>query len=500
MALRACLAETNKMLSLQTFDSMEVRLDGKPLKLPASRKTRALLAYLVLSGVSQRRDRLCELLWGIRDDSRGALRWSLCKLRPILNAGGRERLLADRDRVQIDAQAIAVDFHVARACVTDDRASTADLARAWEQTRLPLMQDCELPGQPAFTAWLEEQRLEVQKLRVQLAQRLALSSEVSAEEAELWTQRWVSDAQDISRVGRESGAASNDDGNTAPHAGAGATHRPAQGARVRDWLELEGRLRRALRDGALKLAYQPKFRTHDHELVGVEALLRWNDVEYGDVSPARFVPIAEGSGLIVEIGMWVMRTACRQLRRWLDRGIRIPVAINCSAKELLHADPARVLEAAAAAAGVPTSLIEIELTESMLIDDSPAVQATLRRFRQLGCRIALDDFGTGYSSLAYITRFPPDRIKIDKMFVRSVDSSPGDAAVANAILSLAASLNLVVTAEGVERQEQLEWLRSRGCHEIQGSLLSAPLFAAELEAQFFSADTAAEPAPTLMAS
>lgn len=270
------------------------------------------------------------------------------------------------------------------------------------------------------------------------------------------------------------------------NSGAVAAYTPAMSARMRDWLELEGRLRRAVRDDLLRLEYQPKFRLSDNKLVGVEALLRWRDAEYGDISPNRFVEIAEDSGLIIEMGAWVMRAVCRQMRQWLDRGISVPVAINCSAKELLHGDPARVLEAEAAAANVSTALIEIELTESLLIQDSAAVQSVLGRFRQLGCEIALDDFGTGYSSLAYITRFPPDRIKIDKAFVRAVDRSPGDAAVANAILSLAESLNLVVIAEGVERHEQLAWLRARGCHEAQGFLLSMPLSPAELEARYFS--------------
>src|SRR5690606_37956882 len=150
----------------------------------------------------------------------------------------------------------------------------------------------------------------------------------------------------------------------------------------------------------------------------------------------------EDSGLIIDLGGWVVRAACRQMRRWLDRGWRVPVAINCSGKELLHGDPARVLETEAAIAGVPTSLIEIEITETLLVNDSAAVQNVLQRLRQLGCRIALDDFGTGYSSLAYLTHFPPDRIKIDKAFVRDVDRSSSDAAIANAILSLASSLDL----------------------------------------------------------
>jgi diguanylate cyclase (GGDEF)-like protein len=275
------------------------------------------------------------------------------------------------------------------------------------------------------------------------------------------------------------------------NSGAVAAYMPAMSARMRDWLELEGRLRRAVHDDLLHLAFQPKFRIKDNKLVGVEALLRWRDAEYGDISPNRFIEIAEDSGLILDMSAWVMRTVCRQLRKWLDRGITVPVAINCSGKELLHGDPARVLETEAAAAGVPTSLIEIELTESLLIQDSATVQDALARLRRLGCRIALDDFGTGYSSLAYITRLPPDRIKIDKAFVRDLDHSPGAAAIANAILSLAEGLNLIVTAEGVERQEQLDWLRARGCHEVQGFLLARPLSAADFEARFFPDHSAA---------
>lgn len=267
--------------------------------------------------------------------------------------------------------------------------------------------------------------------------------------------------------------------------GSVAAYTPAMSSRMRDWLELEGRLRRAVHNDLLNLVFQPKFRLSDDKLVGVEALLRWRDAEFGDVSPIRFVEIAEDSGLILDMSGWVVRAVCRQLRKWLDRGISIPVAVNISGKELLHGDPARLVETEAAEAGVPTSLIEIELTESLLIKDSATVQNTLRRLRQLGCRIALDDFGTGYSSLAYITRFPPDRIKIDKAFVHEVDRSSSDAAIANAILSLAQSLKLTVTAEGVERREQLEWLRARGCHEVQGYLLSRPLSAAELEEKFF---------------
>jgi len=275
--------------------------------------------------------------------------------------------------------------------------------------------------------------------------------------------------------------------------GAVASYSAAMSSRMRDWLELEGRLRRAVHNDLLSLVFQPKFSIAEKRLVGVEALLRWQDEEYGDISPTRFVEIAEDSGLILDMSSWVVRAACRQMRKWLDLGYRVPVAINCSGKELLHGDPARVVESEAAAAGVPTSLIEIEITESLLVKDSSRVQGALQKLRKLGCRIALDDFGTGYSSLAYITRFPPDRIKIDKAFVRDVDRSAGDAAIANAILSLAASLNLTVTAEGVERPGQLQWLRNRGCHEAQGFLLARPMKAADFEAKFLRGDQAQEP-------
>jgi diguanylate cyclase len=265
-----------------------------------------------------------------------------------------------------------------------------------------------------------------------------------------------------------------------------AVYTPAMSSRMRDWLDLETRLRRAVQEDRVHLQFQPKFRLHDGGLAGVEALLRWCDTEHGDVSPNRFVEIAEDSGLILDMGSWVVRAACRQLRKWQDRGWIVPVAINVSAKELLHGDPAKVLEAEAAAAGIRPSLIEIEITESILAKDSNLMRNALEKLRRLGCRIALDDFGTGYSSLAYITRFPPDRIKIDKAFVHNVDRSTSDAAVANAILSLGASLGLIVTAEGIERPGQLEWLRQRGCHEVQGFLLSRPLFAADLEREYLS--------------
>jgi diguanylate cyclase len=281
------------------------------------------------------------------------------------------------------------------------------------------------------------------------------------------------DGPDVSTVLKHADTARNQA--KAEASGSIVSYTPAMSARLRDWLDLDGRLRRALQDGQLQLLYQPKFRLRDNRLVGVEALLRWCDAEYGDIPPTRFIEIAEDSGLIIDLGSWVIRAVCRQLREWQTLGVRIPVAVNVSGKELLYGDPARLIEDEAAAADVPPSLIEVEITESLLVKDSARVQEALERLRRLGCRIALDDFGTGYSSLAYITRFPPDRIKIDKVFVHNLDRSASDAAIANTILSLGDSLNVTVTAEGIERPAQLEWLRKRGCHEAQGFLLSRPL-------------------------
>jgi EAL domain-containing protein (putative c-di-GMP-specific phosphodiesterase class I) len=211
------------------------------------------------------------------------------------------------------------------------------------------------------------------------------------------------------------------------------------------------------------------------------------------VSPAEFIAIAEESSLIIELGEWVMRAACRQLRAWSDVDIRLPLAVNVSGKELLHGNPARTLEQEARAAGISPSLIEIEITESLLVRESAAVRAALDRLRNLGCLISLDDFGTGYSSLAYITRFPPDKIKVDKSFVQNVDHSVTDAAIVTAILSLGESLHLTTTAEGIERKTQLDWLRDRGCREGQGFLLSRPLSSLRLKERFLQSNTVTLP-------
>lgn len=257
-------------------------------------------------------------------------------------------------------------------------------------------------------------------------------------------------------------------------------------ARLHNVMRLELRLRRAIHSEGLTVEFQPKFRLSDQRIIGAEVLTRWYDEELGNVRPAEFIALAEESSLIIELGEWLMRTTCRQLRTWRDAGIGLPLAVNVSGKELLHGDPARTLEQEARAAGIPASMIEIEITESLLVRESVAVRTALGRLRDLGCLISLDDFGTGYSSLAYLTRFPPDKIKIDKAFVQNIDHSVADAAVVEAILSLGENLRLTTTAEGIERKTQFEWLRNRGCIEGQGFYLSTPLTSLRLQEQFLT--------------
>jgi diguanylate cyclase (GGDEF)-like protein len=268
---------------------------------------------------------------------------------------------------------------------------------------------------------------------------------------------------------------------------------PVMSARLRDSLDLETRLRRALRDNALAVRYQPKFRLIDGLLVGAEALVRWFDEELGEVSPNRFIPVAEESGLIVDIGAWVIRNVSEQLARWHAAGIAVPVAINVSGKELLFADPARIIQTETSRSGIPASLIEAEITESVFVTDATAGRSNVEKIRALGCRVALDDFGTGYSSLSYLTKFPPDRLKIDRSFIQNVEHSASDAAIVKSIMSLAKTLGLLVTAEGLEREGQLRWLKACGCDEGQGYLLARPLSAGELERRFLRRSMSSAP-------
>jgi diguanylate cyclase (GGDEF)-like protein len=258
---------------------------------------------------------------------------------------------------------------------------------------------------------------------------------------------------------------------------------PEFGEHASEQLALDGHLRRAVRGGmeTFELHYQPKYSLADGSMTGAEALLRWQHPELGAIAPDQFIPLAERNGLILDLGAWLARSACHQLRHWLDRGFDTWLAINVSGTELLYGNPARVVAEACAEAAIDPARLEIEITESVLVSDSTQVQQRLRELRQLGCRIALDDFGTGYSSLAYLKRLLPDSIKIDRLFVRQIHLDQDDAAIFTAIQSLARHHGLTLTAEGVEDPAQLQWLCDHGCDQAQGFLLGRPMPARRLE-------------------
>ena len=247
-------------------------------------------------------------------------------------------------------------------------------------------------------------------------------------------------------------------------------------ARALDRLKLESRLRRAIGRREFLLHYQPKVGAADSRLCGAEALLRWNSPESGLVSPADFIPLLEETGLIVSVGEWVIGEVGRQLRAWQDAGLApVPVAINVSARQFAHGDFAEMVRRSSVAAGIEPQLLELELTESTLMSHAEDTVGILRTLKQTGVALSVDDFGTGYSSLAYLKRFPLDTLKIDRSFIRDATTNSNDAAIVKAIIRMAHELDLKVVAEGVETQAQLEFLRRRGCDEIQGYLFSKPL-------------------------
>ena len=263
---------------------------------------------------------------------------------------------------------------------------------------------------------------------------------------------------------------------------------PVMSVAASERLGLEGRLRQAIERGEFQLHYQPVVRLEGGEIASAEALLRWRHPQEGLVSPARFMAVAEQTGLIVPIGAWVLREACAQARRWQDEGLRaLRVAVNLSARQFRKQGLADSIRAALDGASLDSRWLMLEITESLLMDNPQASGALLQQMKEMGVHMALDDFGTGYSSLAYLKHFPIDVIKIDRSFVRDIASDVDDAAIVKATIGLAASLGMQTTAEGVENDAQLEFLRRHGCRFAQGFLFSAPLpaegFAALLRAE-----------------
>jgi diguanylate cyclase (GGDEF)-like protein len=240
-------------------------------------------------------------------------------------------------------------------------------------------------------------------------------------------------------------------------------------------LELD--LRRALQAGEFELFYQPLYNLGDERVTGCEALLRWRHPDRGMVSPADFIPLAEEIGLIVPLGEWVLRAACAEAAKWPDH---VRLAVNLSPAQFRDRGLVRTVVSALAASGLPAQRLELEITESVLLQDSAANMTMLHDLKALGVRISMDDFGTGYSSLSYLRSFPFDKIKIDQTFVRDILDDSDAMAIIKAVLDLGASMGIVTTAEGVETLEQLNALRGQGCAEIQGYFISRPAPASEI--------------------
>jgi EAL domain-containing protein (putative c-di-GMP-specific phosphodiesterase class I) len=247
-------------------------------------------------------------------------------------------------------------------------------------------------------------------------------------------------------------------------------------------LALENQLRKAIEEDELLLHFQPKVDGRTGRIVGAEALVRWQNAEFGIVPPGEFIGVAEERGLIGHIGSWVMRAACKENLRWQEAGCRpIPVAVNVSSRQFWHSDFRGLVEEILRDTRLAGPLLHLEITESCLMRDVEATVAMLGALRQLGVDISIDDFGTGFSSLSMLRRLPLDSLKIDRAFVSEATEDRGASMVASAIIGLANSLGLRVIAEGVETNDQREFLLERNCATMQGFLFSRPVPAAEFE-------------------
>ena len=259
----------------------------------------------------------------------------------------------------------------------------------------------------------------------------------------------------------------------------------AQNRALDERVLLGGRLRDALRRDELVLYYQPLYRALDRALIGFEALLRWQCGDHGQVMPARFIPVAEALGLMPEIGGWVFAQAARQMREWLDRGHRgFTIAVNVSAQQVQHPHLVEQVADALRRHDVPAAMLDIEMTESALMENVARIRATLAGLKALGVQLSLDDFGTGYSSLAYLKQFPIDKLKIDQSFVRDLPDNGDDGAIVQTIIELGHQLGMLVSAEGVETQAQAAFLAGLGCDELQGYGLGIPQPVVDAERYF----------------
>lgn len=252
--------------------------------------------------------------------------------------------------------------------------------------------------------------------------------------------------------------------------------------RMAEKMRLENDMRRALERGEFLLHYQPRVELQTIVPLGMEALVRWKHPKLGLIPPGRFIPLAEETGLIIQLGEWVIRTACLQNKRWQRAGLpRVSVAVNVSARQFQQGNLVETVRNALADADLETRYLELEITESALLSDPDQAIETLHELKEMGVQISIDDFGTGYSSLSYLKRLPLNTVKIDQSFVKCITTNPDDAAIAGAVVAMAHSLNLRVIAEGVETIDQLEFLKSLKCDEMQGYFISRPVSPSDFE-------------------
>jgi EAL domain-containing protein (putative c-di-GMP-specific phosphodiesterase class I) len=250
-------------------------------------------------------------------------------------------------------------------------------------------------------------------------------------------------------------------------------------------VHLEATLRHAIDRNQLFLVYQPQIDLRQNRMLGMEVLLRWRHPELGLVSPAKFIALAEESGVIHTLGRWVLYNACRQGKQWLDRGVAFKrIAVNVAGPQIQRGNLVDLVREVLVATGFPPERLELEVTEGFIMQQAETSIRQLRELREMGVLLSIDDFGTGYSSLSYLKCLPIDKLKIDQSFVSDIPSDSNDVAISGAIIALARSLGLRVVAEGVETAGQAEHLREMRCHEAQGYFFSKPLEAHALEALF----------------